>query len=418
MERARRAEVEVSYEGRDITTPVNQYLESFSYEDVASGESDRMSISMHDVDMRWLDEWMPRKGDRISGSLVLYDWDALGTVDRLSCGDFELDDISPGGWPVSFSLGAVSIPRDEPFNTQERTKTWEGISIRQIAQEIADRASVELYYEAEEIPIEILEQNKETDCKFLYSVCEDYGLAMKVFSSRIIIFDEEVYEKRASVRTLDREDIIKWKFNSTVAGTYTVANVRFTDPNDEQEYMVSVGGGSRILEINENTDSIADAERKGIAKLNHANKKAVTLSVTIKTDVRVVAGTCVDVTGMGRMVNGKYYVDKVKTSKSGSGVCQMQLSMHRVVERVRSVSVAAAETAAEVAGAGSSYTVAYGDTLWKIAARFYGRGTEYERIYEANRAVIEETAMGRGKKDSSHGHWLFPGTVLVIPQGI
>ena len=65
MERARRAEVEVSYEGRDITTPVNQYLELFSYEDVASGESDRMSISMHDVDMRWLDEWMPRKGDRI-----------------------------------------------------------------------------------------------------------------------------------------------------------------------------------------------------------------------------------------------------------------------------------------------------------------------------------------------------------------
>jgi len=35
-----------------------------------------------------------------------------------------------------------------------------------------------------------------------------------------------------------------------------------------------------------------------------------------------------------------------------------------------------------------SYTVASGDTLWSIAARFYGSGLEWQRIYQANRGVI------------------------------
>lgn len=417
MEEARRTEIEIIYEGKNITTPVNEYLESFTYEDIASGESDRINIAMHDIDRQWMDSWMPNKGDRLSGYLILHNWEADNAVGRLYCGEFELDDMSFSGRPLSCELGAVSIPRDEPFNTQLRTKTWENVSIQQIAQEIAGRASVELYYEAEDIVIEILEQNEETDCKFLYSVCEDYGLAMKVYAKKIIIFDEEIYESRKSVCTVDETDMSKWEYNSTMAGTYTGANVRFTDPNNEEEYVVMIGGGTRILEINENVDSIADAERKGLAKLNNENKKAVTLSITMKTDIRILAGTCVDITGLGNKINGKYYVDKAKTSKSGSSVCQTQLTMHRVAPRIKSASVITAESAVSGGGSSGSYTVAHGDTLFKIAQQFYGRGVEYEKIYEANQEIIEGTAKARGKKDSSHGHWIFAGTELIIPAG-
>ena len=31
-----------------------------------------------------------------------------------------------------------------------------------------------------------------------------------------------------------------WSYNSTMAGTYTGAVVRFTDPNDEEEYSVMI----------------------------------------------------------------------------------------------------------------------------------------------------------------------------------
>lgn len=56
-----------------------------------------------------------------------------------------------------------------------------------------------------------------------------------------------------------------------------------------------------------------------------------------------------------------------------------------------------------------------GDTLWTIAEQLLGSPLRYAEIYDLNKTIIEETAKGRGKTDSSNGHWIFPGTVLQIP---
>lgn len=62
-----------------------------------------------------------------------------------------------------------------------------------------------------------------------------------------------------------------------------------------------------------------------------------------------------------------------------------------------------------------TYTVVNGDCLWNIAIRFYGNGTQYTKIYDTNKDLIERTAKSRGFASSSHGHWIFPGEVLAIP---
>lgn len=61
------------------------------------------------------------------------------------------------------------------------------------------------------------------------------------------------------------------------------------------------------------------------------------------------------------------------------------------------------------------YTVKKGDCLWNISKKFYKTGTQWKKIYNANKSVIEKTAKKYGKKSSSNGHWIFPGTVLKIP---
>lgn len=61
------------------------------------------------------------------------------------------------------------------------------------------------------------------------------------------------------------------------------------------------------------------------------------------------------------------------------------------------------------------YVVVPGDTLWGISARFYGVGSSWPRIYEANRDTIEDTARSRGMAGSDNGWWIFPGTTLDIP---
>lgn len=50
-----------------------------------------------------------------------------------------------------------------------------------------------------------------------------------------------------------------------------------------------------------------------------------------------------------------------------------------------------------------THTVVPGDCLWNIALAFYGNGSLYPRIFDANRDKIKDP------------HWIFPGQVFVIP---
>lgn len=58
------------------------------------------------------------------------------------------------------------------------------------------------------------------------------------------------------------------------------------------------------------------------------------------------------------------------------------------------------------------HVVVSGDTLRTIGARY---GVAAKTLYAHNQAVIEGEAKRRGKASSMNGHWIYPGTVLVIP---
>lgn len=62
-----------------------------------------------------------------------------------------------------------------------------------------------------------------------------------------------------------------------------------------------------------------------------------------------------------------------------------------------------------------SCTISSGDTLWSIAQRYCGSGADWQKIYAANKDVIEAAAKAHGKSNSDNGHWIYPGTTLTIP---
>lgn len=415
MSRARRAAIDVDYEHVNITDSIEGSLETFSYTDVASGEADTVSLSIQDREHKWMGSWAPQKGDHISASAMFHDWLRDGDDWELYCGSFEVDDITMSGPPSSCTISAVSIPRSEAFNEEERTKNWEEITVKEIASEIAGRAGISLYYEAEEIPVRSVEQDKQTDCKFLYSVCEKYGLAMKIFAEKIVIFNEAVYEESAPVTELKYSDFVRYSYKSTQEGTYTGAKIAYSDPGTGEDHIVTVGGGNRIKEINEEADNASDAQKKAVAALNNANKGDTTLSATVMARRELIASRCIRISECGTM-DGVYYLDKVVTRIGGNGASQQSFEAHRVGYRMDNATVLLdAEPDVSVEADGGEYTVVKGDTLWKIADVMLGSPEHYAEIYELNKEVIESAAIGRGKKDSANGHWLFKGTVLRIP---
>lgn len=409
MSEPRKARLRTNYEGKNISEQINEDLEEFTYTDVASGESDSIEITLNDMEQKWMGPWMPQKGDRIQSTIEFFNWFMDGAYDLLECGDFEVDDISYSGRPFLCKIGAASIPQNSAFHAEKRTKTWENATVQIIATEIAQTAGIELFYDAEPVEVVSSEQNEQTDCEFLYSLCEEYGLAMKVFANKIIIFDEERYEQAEAPTNLYEKDMISWTYNTTVAGTYTGASFSFSDPDTDQEYNVMIGGGDRIYEINVTADNMADAERKATAMLNNENKKSITMEIRMKANPGMCAGTCVILNGFAAL-DGKYYIEKIRTTVSGNNATQMNLSIRKVIERIKASSQGSSNEET-----GGVYEVKGGDTLWQIAKEKLGAGTRYVEIYNLNKETIESAAKAHGFENSDNGHWIFPGTKLILP---
>lgn len=380
----------------------------FSYTDVASGKSDSVSITLQDIGKEWIGKLMPERGASLGAKIIFTNWGDQEKEETFDCGTFVVDDISFSGRPLSCVLGGVSVPAMDDFKSLPVTVTWEKTTIQDIASKIAGKAGVSLFYEAEAVQIAEMEQSRQTDSAFLYSLCEKYGLAMKVYNQKIVIFDIVKYEEKEAVFVIRETDVISWSFNTTVEGTYTGVSLDYTDPDQKEPIKVTMGTSGRMYAINSQASSRYDAELQAAAKVNEANRKILTMQCTIRANPKMVASHCVTMTGFGKL-DGKYYIDQVKHSL-GSGYT-MQLTLHKVQ--------AAIKASAPVASAGSggrAYTVVPGDTLWRIANRFYGSGTKYPVIYQANAEVIEAAARAHGKKNSNNGHWIWPGEVLNIPE--
>ena len=78
MSNARKAVPSLSFNGKNVNTSLADYLKSVSYEDVASGNSDAISITLQNIDQKWMNQWYPTKGDKIAGSITFKDWDKAG----------------------------------------------------------------------------------------------------------------------------------------------------------------------------------------------------------------------------------------------------------------------------------------------------------------------------------------------------
>ncbi|KJD45977.1 phage late control protein, partial [Paenibacillus terrae] len=107
---ARRAQVVINYNGKDITKELSGYLLDFTYTDAEPGTLDDLQINLEDKARKWSGPWSPSEGDRIIAYIKTIGWDKPGEIKRLNCGSFEVDSIDFAGPPDTVSIKAVSLP--------------------------------------------------------------------------------------------------------------------------------------------------------------------------------------------------------------------------------------------------------------------------------------------------------------------
>lgn len=398
---ARRAEIVVSYNGKNITKKISDYIQSFDYTDNASGSADTVTLKLSDREKKWIGAWIPVQGDYVSITIRVSDWTKQGDNRKLNCGKFFLDDLSfSGPSPSTASIGGITTPIAVDFNCTEKSKTWKKTTTKGILSEIAKKAGIKLYYSGEVYSISELEQSGETDMSFAFELCKKYNLAMKLYNEKLVVFDQTDYEKKKAKCKVDRADMQSFSGVKSMTKLYDGVQISYSDGKKDKtyKYKYMISKGSRILKVTEKAESLQDAEIKAKSKLLEFNRKCQTITFKVQGDTKYIASSVVEITGMGKM-NGNYYLDTVKHSKAPKSGYTCDITAHKVVI-VPGVNVASQPKTATVKkgnkNSGRSYAVVSGDT-------------KYMQIYNNKSA-----AKRYREPPSGSGHWIYPGTALTI----
>lgn len=327
--------IDLTYDGVDISQDIAPYCTGFTFNDAMSGEADDISVDLHDVQELWLGDWLPDKGAKLRAAIVLQDWRYDGDIARLDCGEFEIDEINLGYPPHTVSIGAVSVPEASALRGIEKSRSWEKTTLKDVANELATAAGCTLFYDTTaEIKYDRVEQSDESDLAFLQKCCKDAGLALKVTDNQVVIFEEYKYEQAEPMAVPHNPKSIipetvpdavitlkSWAFKSSTREIYKACHVKHTDTKTkaviEYTYTDPNKSTGKVLQVNQQVESIAEAERLARNKLREKNKDEVTGSMTLTGDIRLSAGMTVTLEGF-RKFDGKYIITKA-AHKVGGG---------------------------------------------------------------------------------------------------
>lgn len=343
----------------DATSDIIPDLLAFSYNDKEADQADEISLTVKDEKGKWAGSWKPDVGETIRAYIK------GSNKPKLFCGKFYVDSMRVSGSPRVCEIRAVSIPLKAPIRRRLVTKAWEKYTLKSIATEIAGKAEVYLYFEAEEDPeYDRLDQKEESDLAFLSRLCRDAGFSIKVTDDTIVIFDQSKYEKMAPSCAIElgKSDVLSWDFQTTQSETYKSCVVSWRDIKKKQRK--SAGGYNLDLEkpsskppakynidlekidgsnasknpavntyvyvdpdadangqeykLKKRVTSRAEAERVAKATLRRLNLRSVTGSISLVGDTRLVAGIVIEVKGFGSF-DGRFFVESASHNVSGSG---------------------------------------------------------------------------------------------------
>ena len=139
----------------------------------------------------------------ITATIVQKNWHDNGKDAVLDCGTFELDSVDASGPPTKITLKGTSIPYTSKMRVERKSKAWENTNLKVIAEQIASESNLKLMYIADNIPkYKRKEQVQTSDIVFLQKLCKAAGLALKVTTMNVVIYDAAEYDSKPPIKTI------------------------------------------------------------------------------------------------------------------------------------------------------------------------------------------------------------------------
>lgn len=266
------------------------------------------------------------KYTKISAVIVRQNWDGAGGDDVLNCGTFELDDVSCDGPPQKVTMSASSLNYESAIRKTQKTRSWNGNTLKNIMQQIAEDGGYEYMYLSSYNPYyKYMLQSDMTDIGFLQKLTDRAGINLKVTDGILVAYDQRDYDEKDAALTIRRGDgsYSSFSFRSSLATTaYSSCHVSYEDDSGntyEATFAPQTGySEGEVLEVSEQVSSNAEALELAQRRLRAANKGEMTGSLKMLGDTRLQAGTNVEISGWGDF-DGKWSIDSAEHSISSSG---------------------------------------------------------------------------------------------------
>ena len=297
----------IEYNQKDITKDVSNQVLNIEYTDYEHGQSDEITITFDDTQKLWQSSWIPSKGDSIR-VFIGYEGEKL-----LNCGVFEIDEIEFATPPDTLTIKALATGITKALR-QNNSIAYENKTLKQIASEIAQKHSLTLVGEIEDVRVERITQNQERDLTFLKKLAEQYGYIFKIAEENLVFYKTEKLTGADAAKILYRTDLTRITLSEKTSKNYKAVTVSYHNPKTGKKITATAKNEKCVkgdtLKITERCENKQQALLKAKAALAKGNN-TIEGSIDLVGTPNLIAGLNIELKDLGYF-SGKYHITQTR----------------------------------------------------------------------------------------------------------
>jgi len=288
----------------DITQQLKNDLSSISFKDEDGNQSDEITIKVAGDFKR------PKYEDELKLWLGYEE-----NAELFYCGLFLVQTTERD----AFSLNITATGADfSQALKQQRDMSYEKLSLKSVAQIVADRHNLKLKSNFDDIQLTHLSQTHEGDLHFMKRLATEYDGLFSIKNNTLIFIKRTEEAKKSSALPLfeiDVKECSNYPIKHANKTLYASCTATWHDTKENIVKSVTVGKGDPVLNIKGQFKTAAEAQAKATAKLERAHRGTKTGSVSMYGK-EIYAGGVLKLTGVGED-DGEYSIKSVDHTFDG-----------------------------------------------------------------------------------------------------